>query len=144
MKGWVLSTPKVIIIIKIIVLLLIYIYIITISGGAGSSCGVRSLWTRGGRSWWKAGTGLGGRLRPVFVESRGLMDPNVNREQNLVIIVGATSPARPAPHSTGPNTRDLLLWTEDSGHLHPHTLSVERSEEEPTGHQDPQICLMSH
>ena len=96
------------------------------------------------RSQWKAGTGPSGRLGPVPVEGWGLSTPKVNSEQNLVIIIGATSPARPAPHSTGPNTRDLLLWTEDSGKLHPDSLSVERSEEEPTGHQDPQICLMSH
>ena len=62
-----------------------------------------------GRPDLKPKTGLSGRLGPVPVEGWGLSTPKVNSEQNLVIIIGATSPARPAPHSTAPNTRDLLL-----------------------------------
>ena len=62
-----------------------------------------------GRPYLKPKTGLSGRLGPVPVEGWGLFNPNVNSEQTLAIIVGATSPAQLAPHSTGPNTRDLLL-----------------------------------
>ena len=43
----------------------------------------------------QGGDGLRGRLGPVFVEGWGLSTPKVNSEQNLVIIVDATTPAWP-------------------------------------------------